>query len=94
MTAHGYFRHYLYKMKKIKSGKCLYCIDKDDNVTHAVSECQRWATTRRKTESELGETLTPNTIVGSMLKMETNWKSITEFMKEVLIKKYAADQDM
>lgn len=94
LTGHGYFRHYLHKMAKIEIGDCIYCLNTIDNVRHTFFECNRWAEIRRKLELQLGELLSVETIIDSMLKTENNWNSVDTYVHEILTTKKLEDQDM
>lgn len=83
LSGHGYFRAYLHKMGKTATSECLYCIGATDDAHHTFFVCDRWARRRRDLEDEIGQ-VTPDNIVGAMLREEKVWIRISHWAQGIL----------
>lgn len=86
LSGHGNFQHYLYKMGKAESPKCLLCGNERDDVQHTFFYCDAWKEGRKRLEEEVGR-INPDNIVYMMLQSEQKWTSIERYTQTVLRKK-------
>lgn len=87
LSGHGYFRSYLYKMRKTSSPECLYCPGQTDTAEHTFFACQRWAPERGTLRVQPGGTVSPDTIVQGMIADEETWNRTVRYVEEVLRRK-------
>ena len=83
LTGHGYFREYLHRMGKVRSPQCRFCPEEVDDAHHTFFGCSRFAEDRRRLISAVGD-LSPDTVVGVMLRNEDSWREIALFVQSVL----------
>lgn len=86
LTGHGYFRSYLHNMKRVQTPNCKYCGHVRDDVEHTFFTCDRWTVLRQQLEDRTGN-ITPDNIVGLMLRDEDCWTRIDTFVETVLRRK-------
>ena len=88
MTGHGYFGHYLHKMKFAASAACIYDDAEDDTAEHTIMECIRWKIQRKELLLKLGaETLTHENMVTFMLEDAEKWSAVSGFIQEIMTMK-------
>lgn len=89
LSGHGYYRKYLYRMKKCNTPYCLYeTEDVIDDAEHTFFRCSRWCENRREVEGITGP-LTVESIVRCMTTDEDKWRSIAKFCERILRTKKA-----
>lgn len=86
LSGHGRFRTYQARFKLAPDEECRYC-RMMDTPEHTIIQCARWREIRRRTENEIGDTITVESIVTHMLDTEYKWNGITQMIKEILKKK-------
>lgn len=89
LTGHGSFGSFLKRIKKTESDNCTHCMERD-TPEHTLFECQRWEEERRRLEVELGGTaLNADNMVEMMMKSDSNWRKVAEWMRKIISKKEA-----
>jgi hypothetical protein len=83
LTGHGYFRKYLHLMGKIRSPRCSYCPEEEDDTRHTFFECGRFDDDRRLLASTFG-VFTPDSVVGVMLESAEKWGAVASYVQKVL----------
>ena len=83
LSGHGYFRSYLFKMRKVRSPTCLYCGAEKDDAEHTFFDCDRWSADRRLLEDAVGH-ISPESMVQVMLDKHENWALVSRFAEEIL----------
>ena len=83
LTGHGYFRKYLFNLNRVRTPFCKSCGHDEDTAEHTFFECPRWNDFREQTEATIG-TLTPENVVGKMLRNEAGWGAVATFIERVL----------
>lgn len=84
LTVHGYFRHYLWRIKKIRCPQCRYCGAERDDASHTFFNCVRFSLQCSKLASADGGDISPNNSVGVMLRSEKLWDAVAAFAETVL----------
>lgn len=84
LSGHGCFGHYLYRFKKLEDPSCVDCNSQCDDAEHAIFDCDRWWSKRRDLEVQMGAVVSPDTIVGLMLRSRDNWKAMKNFVTHVM----------
>ena len=92
LTGHGLFRAYLHKMGKVARPDCAHCDWPLDDAHHTFFHCRKWSVEREALERALGATITPDTIVGLMLRDSKSWARVAVFVKTVLRSKKQAEE--
>jgi hypothetical protein len=83
LSGHGYFRSYLWRMRKVTSAECLYCPGSTDDAEHTFFACDAWEEQRAALEAEVG-IWSPETAVEIMLQGEKEWSLVAHFVEEIL----------
>lgn len=84
LSGHGYFRKYLYKMRKSSTPFCLYEQEELlDNAEHTFFHCTQWNEYRENVESQIGE-ITVENITEKMGKDEQSWIAVSKYCEYVL----------
>ena len=83
LSGHGYFQSYLHKIGKSRSSDCLFCVGERDDACHIFFFCRRWDRQRRDLREKIGE-LSPDGLVGEMLKTSDNWNCVTHYARAIL----------
>lgn len=83
LTGHGYFRKYLFGLKRVRNPLCKGCENAEDTAEHTFFECLRWTDLREQTEMTTG-TLTPENVVPKMLQNGAGWGAVATFVERVL----------
>lgn len=83
LSGHGYFRHYLWKMGKVRTPECKYCGYERDDAEHTFFVCDRWTDERQLVESQIGQ-MTPENIVALMLNNENWWNRVAAYVQGLL----------
>lgn len=84
LSDHGCFGAYLKRIGKQEDPSCADCEEPVDDAEHVFFRCDRWWSERRALEVELEEdVLSPDNIVGCMLKKRSNWDAVISFVKRV-----------
>lgn len=86
LSGHGYFRSYLFRMRKVTSAECLYCPGSIDDVEHTFFTCHTWEERRARLEIEVG-TWSPETAVDALLHGVDRWAHVSHFIEEILREK-------
>lgn len=86
LTGHGYFRSYLFHMGRVQTAECKYCGHTRDDAEHTFFVCDRWRTKRLLLEEMTGN-ITPDNIIGLMLRNEDSWTSIATYIETILRRK-------
>lgn len=73
-------------MGKVKRDRCAYC-QETDTAEYTLWSCPRWEAQRSRVHIEFSHTLTPEGMIGNILKDEVTWMVIQNFVKYVLRKK-------
>nr|AGO14421.1 hypothetical protein CsmBAC6i18.2 [Cotesia sesamiae] [Cotesia sesamiae Mombasa bracovirus] len=63
---------------------CKYCPDQIDDADHTFFECVRWKDYRSSTEGIIGITLSPKSLVTSVLAKEDNWSAVAAYAQRLL----------
>lgn len=84
LSGHGCFRAYLHKYKHVESPECPKCSGELEDAEHVFFKCPRFVGYRRHLEGVLGHTVTPGTLVESMLAGEEQWVATSVFAANVL----------
>lgn len=87
LTGHGCFNAYLHKVGKLDSAECWFCEHPTDDAHHTFFRCDAWATRRFRLEAEIEAPLTPESVIGLMLRDKRSWDAINHFVQEVLVEK-------
>lgn len=82
LSGHGCFGAYLCRMGLRTDALCEVC-DVDDTAEHTFFLCTRWEAQRAQCYSCVG-TLTPDTLVPTMLRGQMEWSAIQRFCKVAL----------
>lgn len=80
LTGHGGYRSYLYRFGHDDSPNCPTCHNQEETAEHVAFVCQRFGEERRRLESNLCLSLSPENIIGVMIATEENWDRITRFL--------------
>lgn len=83
LTGHGYFRRYLNNMGKVRTKDCLYCGHDNDDAEHTFFNCEQWTDLRQRLEATEGA-LTPDNIIGVMLRSDESWTRVSTFVERIL----------
>lgn len=84
LTGRVHFNWYLHKTKRKNSPYCDYCLNKEDDVEHTFSECDRRSDTRRSLQIKIGKSISREHIVSTMLQNQQNWDAVATFVESVL----------
>ena len=85
LTGHGSFGTYLKRIGKIDCVACWYCEEAvDENVEHAIFECNRWASVREECETEVGRRVNVDNMIELMLKNEEGWIAIERMLVTIM----------
>ena len=85
LTGHGCFREYLHKYKHEDSPECTICHELEEDARHVFFACPRFDSQRRKLESILDATISPENLVQQMLTSKLAWSATTEFARNVIV---------
>ena len=83
LSGHGLFCSYLFRIQKMNSAECIYCPGKDDTPEHTFFKCDRWAAKKFQLEANIGQ-ITPENVVGLMLRNEEVWSEIGQYVEYIL----------
>ncbi|KAJ8965282.1 hypothetical protein NQ314_004245 [Rhamnusium bicolor] len=83
LTGHGCFEAYVHAIGKADSDRCHYCND-IDTPEHTLFHCNRWEGNRGQVEEIIGERITPENMVASMVETEERWNAIAEMMVTIM----------
>lgn len=83
LSGHGYFRKYLYNIKKAENKECIYGDAPIDDANHTFFECERWKSDRNVLEARVGH-INADNVAQKMLISEENWQLITIFAERIL----------
>lgn len=86
LSGHGFFKHYLYRMKLVNDENCQYC-GGIDTAEHTVIQCDRWVFWRNELENQLGTQVTVENLVQLMVRSKRNWEQVAAFIRKVLKRK-------
>jgi hypothetical protein len=86
LSGHGYFRSYLFRMRKVTSAECLYCPGSIDDVEHTFFTCDAWEEQRAGLEVEVGA-WSPETAVDVLLHGVDRWVRVSQFIEGILREK-------
>lgn len=92
LSGHSCFRDYLYKEKRVGSNRCHYC-DAVDDVAHTVFVCPRWADEGSVMAVVVGEDITVDNLLDSMLDDGEKWKSIETELNRMIITKEREERE-
>ena len=84
LTGHGYFRAYLYRMKKTNGAECRYCGHDRDDAEHTFFNCTRWDEIRQRLNKDIRHVITPDNLIEIMLKASEHWDKVAVFVETVL----------
>ncbi|XP_023313716.1 gastrula zinc finger protein XlCGF26.1-like [Trichogramma pretiosum] len=85
---YGYFRQHFFNKKKLLTPNCMYCGHERDDAEHTFFHCVKWTARRQELESVYGE-ITPDNIIGVMLRDKETWTTFVVFIETVLKRKKA-----
>ena len=88
LTGHGLF----HKMGKAARPDCAHCDWPLDDAQHTFFHCIKWSAERGALESKLGVIITPDTIIGLMLRDSKCWAWVAIFIETVLRSKKQAEE--
>lgn len=83
LSGHGCFKKYLFRFKRSNTEACPYC-QEEDTPEHVIFSCDRWAEDRRKINLELGEELTMDTLGEKIVKNESDFGKIYDYITTVI----------
>lgn len=89
LSGYGNFGSYLKGFKLRTRDDCTHR-KAQDNPKHTLFMCSRW---NRKLHSMVGETITTNNIINTMLNNEENWKQIARCIPTILKTKKEEETD-
>lgn len=84
LTGHGCFRYYLHRFQLDNEAICTTCPSYIEDAEHIITMCPRFTAERETLAKILGEAVSPENIVGSMLKSDSNWRAVASFAATVL----------
>lgn len=87
LSGHGCFGDYLYKYKIVGTAKCIVCDYPDDSPEHTIFQCDAWHVRRQRLYTELGESLTPESIGCRMTRDRKSWDLIANFLEFIMVTK-------
>lgn len=87
LNCHGCFAHYLWKRKRTKSGRCMYCQDEQDDTEHTIFKCPMWEHKRKEAELRIDEKLSPYNIVRLILWNQKDWRIIANLIINIITEK-------
>ena len=73
----------MFNLNRVRTPFCKSCGHDEDTAEHTFFECPRWNDFREQTEATIG-TLTPENVVGKMLRNEAGWGAVATFIERVL----------
>ncbi|KAL7304309.1 hypothetical protein TKK_0003109 [Trichogramma kaykai] len=88
LTGYGYFRQHFFNKKKVLKPNCMYCGHERDDAEHTFFHCVKWTPRRQELQSVYG-VLTPDNIIGVMLRDKETWTTFVVFIETVLKRKKA-----
>ena len=74
MSGYGAFGKYRERIGKVEKARCWGWGYEQDTAEHAIFFCEKNEGKRRDVEEELGEAMTPDTIIKKMMETTENWK--------------------
>ena len=83
LSGHGGYRKYLHQFRLDDSPLCPECGCTPEDPEHVMFHCPRFLSERRSLEDSLKTTLSPQNIVGEMLKSEGNWCAVNTAIKRI-----------
>lgn len=83
LSGHGGYRWYLHRFGHDTSPRCPACPSEDETAEHVILSCPRFMDQRRQLESVVGENLTAENVIASMLKSVGNWEAVDKFIEFV-----------
>jgi len=84
LTGHGCFRAYLYRFKRTDSPNCHHCRDVIEDAEHVFFQCPFYEGMRRELETNLDDPISPENIVGNMLKSQAAWNKVAEYAESII----------
>jgi hypothetical protein len=87
LTGHGVFYSYLKKIKKTRSEECIYCREDTDDAEHTFFKYSKWKKEREELERNMGQSLSPDSIVPAMVAVVEGWTLVEEFVEKILKEK-------
>lgn len=94
LSGHGCFNKYLWRFKKRREAKCIYCLYPNDDAEHTFFECERWHRQRRALELGVGEEIKPENVVDIMLKNRTMWDIVAKYVMDIICTKEEDERKM
>lgn len=87
LSGHGCFGTYLLRIGKKNNDTCFYCPE-SDSPEHTLFQCDRWQDKRNHCENALGQHLSTENLIETMIASKQAWdvihKMIIEIMREKL----------
>lgn len=84
LSGHGCYGAHLHKYGRLRTAECGFSSHPSDDVFHTFFVCEAWANRRYRAETDIGETLSPDTMIEIMLRNDHTWSVINNFIHEVL----------
>lgn len=85
LLGHGCFNAYLKRFGKLHTEVCSQCGVSPDDVEHAFFNCDAWHNWRRSACGSTGlDELTPDNLVPTMLRSESDWSIIRNLIERIL----------
>lgn len=83
LTAHEYFRNYVFRHERSETNTCPICGDENNTAEHAVIMCDAWERWRREVRITLNvNELKAENIIELMLSL--NWKKLQRLIERIL----------
>ena len=90
ITGHGSFRAYTKRFGKKSREDCMYC-GEADTAEHTLFLCSRWEIQRQTAHNAIdwneNDALTPENLIGHMIRNEQNWKILHKMIEKIMMTK-------
>lgn len=85
ITGHGSFGYYLWKFKRRRSAKCIYCNNEREDNLHVLMNCPEWEEQRMRLIDRLRiSEINLATVINAAIQDEDKWKALREFCKDIM----------
>ena len=93
LTGHGCFGEYLNRIGREVTAQCHHCPCDRDSAQHTLEDCPAWQSIRADLVAQVGQDLSPPSLITAMLKSEDNWMAAVSFCESVMLQKESAERD-
>lgn len=83
LTGHGCFKTYTKRIGKTDNDSCMYCSEVD-TADHTLFVCTKWANEREQTNRHLGQRLSKQNMIETMIKDQKSRDVVEKYVRQVM----------